>query len=444
MKLEDFKDKKVLVVGAGVEGTAVFKYLKGHLPGLIIDVVDEKDGPDYLSKQKQYDIAVKSPGVRSNIIKIPYTTSTNIFFSNAKGKIIGITGTKGKSTTTTLIYEMLKKDGLDVYLGGNIGQSTLDFLDKLTDQSWSVIELSSFQLQDLKASPNIAVLLMTTSEHLDYHKDVYNYVNAKRNILRFQSASDFAVINQDYPASRESDIQAQGKVYFVSRVDNVERGCFVWERKIRLRLAGKEREIIKTSEILLKGEHNLENVCAAVMAAALAGVSKGSMGSVLKTFKGLPYRLEFVAEVLGVTFYNDSLATIPQATIEALETLGEDVETLIAGGHDRGLDYEKLGLYLAKSKVRNLILFQPSGERIWEAVLKSSKSSKKEISRNKINKFEVSSMKEAVKIAFEKTSKGKICLMSPASASFGTFKNYRDRGDQFRSEIEKHRKALLS
>src|SRR5262249_8829867 len=147
----------------------------------------------------------------------PYTTSTNIYMSNCRGKTIGVTGTKGKSTTTTLIYKMLKKAGKDVYLGGNIGEPAINLLDKLNDHSWTVLELSSFQLQDIQRSPNIAVFLMITPEHMDYHKDEHEYLDAKRNILRFQTKDDFAVLNRDYPASNESDIFTEGKVYYISR-----------------------------------------------------------------------------------------------------------------------------------------------------------------------------------------------------------------------------------
>src|SRR3990167_6474353 len=201
------KNKKILIVGKGIEGRAVENYLSSHLLGGKVELVDVKDGENYLTKQKEYDIAVKSPGVVPELITIPYTTATNIFMSNSKGKIIGITGTKGKSTTSSLIYKMLKAQGLDAYLGGNIGQSPLDFIDKLNNNSWTVLEMSSYQLNDLKTSPalpagspHIAVVLMITSEHVDYHENQENYINAKRNILRFQKESDFAIINKDYPA----------------------------------------------------------------------------------------------------------------------------------------------------------------------------------------------------------------------------------------------------
>lgn len=435
--LSGFKNKRILIVGRGIEGEAVYKFLKKHFPQNLIDIVDQKEGENYLDNQKNYDIAIKSPSVKSELLKIPYTTSTNIFLSNAKGKIIGVTGTKGKSTTSTLIYEMLRKHGLDAYLGGNIGQSPLEFLDKLNDQTITVLEMSSFQLKDLKKSPaspqggpNIAVVLMVSEEHLDFHKTVENYIDAKRNILRFQNAADFAVINRDYPASHESDVLTKGKVFQISREREVQYGCFVHNDCIWISRDGKKEKIIETSKIKLLGKHNLENVCAASMAASLAGVSSKHIAEVLSEFSGLPHRLEFVEEKNGVQFYNDSLSTIPQATIEALEAL-PNTETLIAGGYDRGLDYSSLGQYLNKGLVKTLILFPPSGERIWKAVCEATSE------ENRPEKFDVKTMEQAVRIAMSKTDSGKICLLSPASASFGIFKDYKDRGEQFKKEIQR-------
>ncbi|MDP2649699.1 MAG: UDP-N-acetylmuramoyl-L-alanine--D-glutamate ligase [bacterium] len=480
MKLEELKNKKILVVGVGVEGVAVFNYFKKHLPQNVIKVVDQKDGDNYLDCQKDFNIAIKSPGVKRELLKIPYTTATNIFLSNAKGKVIGVTGTKGKSTTSTLVYKMLKGQGFDAYLGGNIGEPSLDFLDKLNDQSWTVLEMSSFQLEDVKISPHIAVILMITAEHMDRYKEIDDYVDTKRNIIKFQTPSDFIVINRDYPASNESDIHTKGKVYFVSREREAKEGCFIRDGKIVLRIPARlmhavrlardaqiksqnqsrslneirqqpnslsnvdlepdfscltgdksciEGVVINTKDILLPGKHNLENICAAVMAASLAGVAKENMVKVLKTFKGLEHRLEFVSEKNGIKFYNDSLATIPEAAIEALETLPE-TETLIAGGFDRGLDFSNLGIKIVNSKVKTLILFPTTGEKIWQAVCKASKT-------NLPEKFEATSMDQAVGIASAETLPGSICLMSPASASFGLFKNYKDRGNQFKEEVQK-------
>jgi len=428
MKLSYLKNKKILIVGKGIEGNAALKYLKNNLVDTAINIVDQKDGENYLDKQKDYDIIIKSPGVKPELITIPYTTATNIFLSNAKGKVIGITGTKGKSTTATLIYKMLKKQSLNVYLGGNIGQSPLDFIGNLNDNSWTVLEMSSYQLNDLKMSPHIAVVLMITSEHLDYHKAQENYINAKRNILKFQTSQDFAVINKDYPTSNESDIHTLAKVFRTSREREVGNGCFVNEKSIWVSRDGKAEKIIDIEKIKLLGRHNLENVCAANCAAILAGVSVKNIAKVLEEFGGLEHRLEFVGEKNGTLFYNDSLATVPEATIQALETLPE-TETLIAGGYDRGLDYSSLAQYLNKGQIKTLILFPPTGDRIWKAICNATSES------NRPEKFDVRTMEQAVGIAVAETLPGKICLLSPASASFGIFKDYKDRGEQFRNAV---------
>lgn len=431
MKLEEFKNKKILIVGRGIEGKAAFSYLTKHFPNNVIEIVDQKDGTGYLDKQKDFDITVKSPGIKSELITIPYTTSTNIFMSNAKGKVIGVTGTKGKSTTATLIFEIINKDRKNVYFGGNIGKASLDFLDKLNDQSWTVLEISSFQLKDLKTSPHMAILLMIAEEHLDYHKTLQDYIDAKRNILRFQKNDDFAIVNRDYPASHESDVYTSAKLFQISMERECKDGCFVQNDSIWIEREGEKQKIIDTKDIKLLGKHNLENVCAAVMAAILAGVSKKTIVDVLKKFRGLDHRLEFVGEKNGVTFYNDSLATIPQATIQALESLPQ-TETLIAGGHDRGINFTPLAEFLAKShQIKTLILFPPTGIIIWDEICKAM------LKEERPEKFDVKTMEQAVRIVAAETAPGKICLLSPASASFGIFKNYKDRGEQFKKEIEK-------
>lgn len=431
MTIEELKKyKKILILGFGVEGKAAQAFLKKHCPAVEIGIADKNDGDDYLQRQKDYDLAIKSPGIHPKFVTIPYTTATNIFMQNYKGKTIGVTGTKGKSTTTTLIYEMLKKAGMDVHVGGNIGEPAINFLDKLNDQSWTVLELSSFQLQDITKSPNIAVMLMTSSEHLDYHADTAEYVNAKRTILRFQTKDDFVVLNRDYPASNESDIFAEGKVYFVSRERETENGCYAFGDSVWIHRGGNTEAIIKLNEIMLLGKHNRENVCAAVMAATLAGVKKEEIVEVLKSFNGLPHRLEYVGEAYGIRFYNDSLSTIPDAAIEGVDAFDGQVETLIAGGYDRGSDYTEFGEYLVKSGVNTLILFAPVGKRIWDAVVAAG-------GEHKLKKFDVTSMSQAVLFASEETSSGKICLLSPGAASFGVFKDYKDRGEQFKIEVRK-------
>lgn len=430
MKLEELKNKKILIVGNGVEGQAIFKFLKAKYPKNIIDVFDQKDGNDYLKNQMNYDLAVKSPSIDFALLKIPYTTLTNIFFANAKGKIIGITGTKGKSTTTTLIYEMCKREGLNVFLGGNIGEPAINFLDQLNDDSWTVLELSSFQLQDLKYSPHIAIILMIAPEHLDHHLSMEDYVAAKRNIVNYQEAADYTIVNRDYVVSNESDIYGSGQTYYVSIERETENGCFVKDNEIWINQNGEKEKIIDIDKITLLGKHNLENACSAAMAAKLARVSSQNISYVLSHFIGLEHRLEFIAEKEGIKFYNDSLSTIPQSLIQALETLPQ-TETLIAGGFDRGLDFSVIGEDIAKSNVKTLILFPTTGERIWQSVCNTIPE------KQRPEKFDVLTMAQAVRIAFAQTTSGKICLLSPASASFGIFKNYKDRGNQFRQEVEK-------
>ena len=270
------------------------------------------------------------------------TSQTKIFFDLCPGKIIGVTGTKGKGTTSSLIYEMLKLQGYDAYIGGNIGLPPFEFLDKLNEQSIIVLELSSFQLQDIKKSPHVAVMLMVTSEHLDYHKDVFEYIDAKRNLLRFQNGDDFAILNKDYMPARESDVHTQATVYQISRNEEVKEGCYINEGKVMLRVKEdssifglnptyKTISIISTKDILLPGEHNLENACAASMAAFLSGVTKANIAQVLKTFKGLEHRLELVTEINGVKYYDDSFSTTPETAIAAIKAF-ENPEILILGG----------------------------------------------------------------------------------------------------------------
>ena len=341
--LKDLKNKKIAILGLGIEGLATIEYLlsKGITDITILDKKTKEElqkenpevlgklekaniqfslGENYLQNLSNFNLIVRAPGI-SVLTKelvtaqekgVVISSNTKLFMDLCPCEIIGVTGTKGKGTTTTLIYEMLQKEKKDAYLGGNIGKPPLTFLNKLTNQSIVVLELSSFQLQDISKSPHIAVVLMITSEHLDYHATTEEYISAKRNILRFQTPEDFAVINRDYLASNESDIHTDGQLYFVSREREGEKGCFIKDTAVWLRFENRDEKIIDISEILLPGKHNLENVCAAVMAATIAGVSKDNIIAVLQTFKGLEHRLELVADVNGVRYYDDSFSTTPE------------------------------------------------------------------------------------------------------------------------------------
>lgn len=430
MKLTDLKNESILILGLGREGFSILNFLSSFFPnkkfGLAdvrkkIDLPNSVDktffGDKYLESLEKYDVIVKSPGIpflpeikkakkRGKII----TSATQIFFDECRGKIIGITGTKGKSTTSSLIYEVLKAGGLDVYLMGNIGIPPLEFLEKGNKDSIFVYELSSFQLKELNNSPQIAVITNLYPEHLDHHGNFKNYKNAKANIVRFQKKADFLIYNSD-----NKDVEEIAKL---SKAKN--KFSFSSKQKIN--------EVFDTSHLL--GKFNLDNIAPAIIVGKkIFNIPDEKIRGAIKNFKPLPHRLEFVGEFKGIKFYNDSLSTIPQATLAALNALGKDVETLIAGGFDRGVDYSILGPAITKSKIKTLILFPTTGEKIWDAVCKVGPCEAK--------KFEVDKMKDAVDLAFKNTDKGKIVLLSPASTSFNLFKDYEDRGNQFKEYVLK-------
>jgi UDP-N-acetylmuramoylalanine--D-glutamate ligase len=429
--MDIFKNKRIAVVGEGIEGQSSSKWLKTK--GADVTLLDEKQGKDYLKDLNNYDLVVRSPGVKLStlekfVAREKITSQIKIFFDLCPSEIIGVTGTKGKGTASSLIYEMLKKQGFDAYLGGNIGLPPFEFLDNLSVQSKVVLELSSFQLIDLKKSPHIAVMLMITSEHLDWHSSVEEYIDAKRNLLRGQNQKDFAILNRDYPATNESDTLTNGKVYHVSRErEAAEEGCFVRDGKVWLRTEIGEVKVIDTEEILLPGKHNWENVCAATMAACLTGVSVENVASVLRAFKGLEHRLELVATVNNVRYYDDSFSTTPETAIAAIQAF-KDPEILILGGSSKNSDFKELGEVISKSEnVKLIIGIGAEWERI-KAQIAESLSPIPVIEGAK-------DMSTIIAAAYKLAVPGDVVLLTPACASFDMFKNYKDRGEQFKKEI---------
>lgn len=447
----DFKNKKIAILGFGLEGQSIADFLIDKKASIV--VLDEKNSSDFeseliesykgrgiefrfgkIDELKDFDIIFRSPGVNpaSKYILdakhsgVEISSATKLFFDLCPSEIIGVTGTKGKGTTSTLIFEMLKEAGEDVYLGGNIGVPPLSFLDDLNIDSKVVLELSSFQLIDLEKSPHIAVMLMTTSEHLDYHSDVYEYINAKRNIFKYQTNTDFAVINQDYPASNESDIVGEGKVYKVSREAEVfGDGCFIKNDNLVLKINGKEKNIIDTSEVALPGKHNLENAAAASLAAVLAGADIESIKNVLKTFRGLPHRIEFVATIRGANYYDDSFSTTPETAIAAIESFSEP-KILILGGSSKNSDFAELGEAINNSDSIKAII--GIGEE-WRRIREKVRNDNIEIIEN------CKDMHEIVSQASKISEIGDVILLSPACASFDMFKNYKDRGEKFKEAV---------
>jgi UDP-N-acetylmuramoylalanine--D-glutamate ligase/UDP-N-acetylenolpyruvoylglucosamine reductase len=402
--------KKVAILGYGLEGQDAQKYFKNL--GVDVTILDKKFDEKYLENLNKFDIIVRSPGIYRYLPEIvnaekegvEITSALKIFFEKCPGKIIGVTGTKGKGTTSTLIYEILKNAGKDVYLVGNIGKPYLDILSKLSKDSIIVMELSSFQLIDMDRSPHIAVVLNITLDHMDWHKDKEEYINAKKNIVRHQSVSDWAVLNEEYEVSRNFAKLTKGKVEFFSKE----------------KLESKYKE-----ELLLRGEHNLENIAAAVSVSKIVGVDEDIILKTVRSFKGLEHRLELVGTINGVTFYNDSFATGPQPTIAAINSFTEP-ETLILGGSDKGLDYRQLRDEIEKrDNVKNLILIGQIGEKIGGGIK----------GKNIIN-LGKTSMIHIIDAAQRVSPKGGVVILSPAAASFDMFENYKDRGNQFKKAVQ--------
>ena len=430
--------KKIAVIGGGVEGLSSAKYLKNK--GSKVTVLDQKDGSDYLKNLKSYDLIIRSPGVKLSdleqyVSKDKITSQTKLFMDLCPCKVIGVTGTKGKGTTSSLIFEMLRKQDFDAYLGGNIGVSPFEFLDKLNTQSIVVLEMSSFQLEDITKSPHIGVILMIVPEHLgkdsvgtqNYHETMEDYILAKRNILKYQTQNDFAIVNRDYPASNESDIHTQGKIYYISREMEVIDGCFAGSGKIVLRTGGNSIPVVSTKDLILPGKHNYENVCAASLASYLAGVSVENISQVLKSFKGLEHRLELVTTIKGVKYYDDSFSTTPETAIAAILSF-KNPEILILGGSSKNSNFEELGRVIRDAK--NIKAIIGIGKE-WEKIKPLIKKPKHPIMIIQGAK----SMSQIVHAAARIAVSGDVVLLSPACASFDMFKNYKDRGDQFKNLV---------
>ncbi|MEK7550931.1 MAG: UDP-N-acetylmuramoyl-L-alanine--D-glutamate ligase [Patescibacteria group bacterium] len=400
------KNIKVAILGYGLEGRDAEKYFKTKKAN--VTILDQKFDNNYLKNLDKYDLVVRSAGVypyKPEFKNINITSPTQLFFENCKGKIIGVTGTKGKGTTSTLIYEIIKKSAKKVFLAGNIGKPYLELLPIIDPETYVVLEMSSFQLIDMDVSPHISVVLNITSDHMDWHKNQDEYISAKRNIVLHQSKSDFAVINKEYVSSKNFGNLTKGKVIYFSKTS----------------LNKKYKK-----GLLLRGQHNLENIAAAVRVAEILKITDNTILDTVLNFKGLEHRLELVKTINGVTFYNDSFATGPQPTIAAIKSFTVP-ETLILGGSDKGLDYEELRREIEKREnVKNLILIGEIGQKIAGNIK----------NKNIIN-LGKTDMNKIVKKAYEITPKGGVVIFSPAAASFDMFENYKDRGNQFKKAVEK-------
>ena len=407
MKIKDLqKYKKILILGYGKEGRATHRFLKKFHPKAKIGIADMVDGADYLKKQKNYDLVIKTPGIPKELVTVPYTTATNIFFANVQNKIIGVTGTKGKSTSASLIYWILKKAGKRVHLIGNIGKPMLhELLRKINKEELFVCELSSYQLDDIKYSPHIALILDLYPEHMNYHGNVENYYLAKKNIATHLKTTDYFFYNPRFKI-----LEALAQKLDCSTVPF------------------KERIDFKAKEIPLIGEHNHENIAACVEVAKIFDIDDETIIKAVKSFRPLPHRLQLIGTYKKIIFYDDAISTTPQSTIFAIKTL-KKIGTIFLGGEDRGYDFSELATILAEEKIKNIILFPESGQKIKSLLVKKSKY--------KPQILETKDMKKAVEFAYKNTQEGFICLLSTASPSYSVWKNFEEKGDLFQFEVKK-------
>ena len=443
--------RKTLVLGAGKSGVTSAKFLAER--GATVALHDKKPAAEWSYEARslkneniglidgqipswlldQIDLVVISPGVPTNVLPARYVDRKDgevigeieLAYRFMKGRIVGITGSNGKTTTTTLIGELLKNAGIETQIGGNIGTPLVTLAETSTDETWTVVELSSFQLETIvDFRPNIAVALNVTPNHLDRYDFFSDYAAAKHRIFMNQTADDLAILNADdeITASWKDGLKAQISLFSVKK--ELDEGLFLREKDLVCRANGKEKILTTRDEIFLRGLHNVENVLASLAAGLACGASPDSMRETIKNFKGVEHRIEFVAEIEGVKFYNDSKATSVDATSKALEALSENAgkTILILGGRGKNAPYSPL-IDLIEKSVRKIITIGEDASNIENQL------------QNHAEIIRAEDMKEAVVKGYEAAEKDDAILLAPACASFDMFKSYEERGTIFKREV---------
>jgi UDP-N-acetylmuramoylalanine--D-glutamate ligase len=445
----DLTNKRVLVVGLGKSGVASALFLKQR--GARVTVSDAK-AEDQLRKEipvlldhgiavetgghgertfRGQDLIVVSPGVpadaphlvQARALGEPVIGEIELAAQFLAGRIVAITGSNGKTTTTTLVGEIISAGGFPTVVGGNIGTPAISLVEKAKPETWVVLEVSSFQLETIATfHPRIAVILNITPDHLDRHRTFDAYVNAKARIFENQLPSDFSVLNEDDPACVTLASRAWGQLFWFSGTKEVKQGAWVHEGRIFFREASGQREIMLVSEIPLKGAHNVENVLAGVCVGMLAGSKPEQIRQAIRNFKAVEHRLEFVARIRGVDYYNDSKATNVDATIKALESFPANIH-LILGGKDKGSDYTVLN-DLLRERVKTVYTVGAAAEKI-ESQIKGS-----------VEIVHSETLEKAVRRASQDAQPNDIVLLAPACASFDQFDSYEHRGRVFKEAVQ--------
>jgi UDP-N-acetylmuramoylalanine--D-glutamate ligase len=448
----ELKDKRVLVVGLGKSGVASALFLKAR--GARVTVSDTKSGDELRNEIpalldhgitvetgghgertfREQDLIVVSPGVPVDAPLLQQARSLGevvigeieLASRFLPGPIIAITGSNGKTTTTTLTGEILTAGGLQTLVGGNIGTPAISLAERAKRETVIVLEVSSFQLETIQTfRPRIALVLNVTPDHLDRHRTLETYVNAKARIFENQGRDDFALLNADDAICAGMASRTQAQVFWFSRQKEVEYGSWVHDGKILFRGGTQQYEIMQVAEVPLKGAHNLENVLAAVCAGALMGCSAGKIRQAVRDFKAVEHRLEFVATIRGVDYYNDSKATNVDATIKALESFPGSIH-LILGGKDKGSDYSLLS-DLLRQRVKRVYTIGAAAEKI-ESQIVSQRQGGPEL-------VHAETLENAVRKANAVAQPGDVVLLAPACASFDQFKSYEHRGRTFKEVV---------
>lgn len=443
--IEQLKNKKIAILGYGLEGKSSYTWIRKHLKSEMITILDgnvdielilksQNDshldwilGDSYLQNLSSYDVIIKSPGISLKDIDIePFqdkiTSQLELLLEVDRQNVIGITGTKGKSTTSSLLYQIGKDQNKKILLLGNIGNPIFDVIDEIDEDTLLVVEMSSHQLEYIKVSPHIAVILNLYEDHLDHAGTVEHYHESKLNIFRYQTKDDIAIYCSDNETLQKKMEQNQflGKQYIYrvaldgqTNPDVCLKNDYVYAQEKNLYDIHQPRKLL--------GMHNLENIMIDLCICELLGFDLNQAANTIQQFEPLEHRMEKVGTYQDVTYYSDTIATIPEATKEAIESL-PNIDTLIFGGMDRHIDYTDFIAYLETGKVRNLIAMPTTGIKIVKALKRNEK----------INVYTVETLEEAVTIAKQVTAKGKSCLLSPAASSYEYFKNYKEKGDCYK------------
>lgn len=459
-KLEEFNEyirfRKVAVIGLGVSNIPLLDYLyekKARVTVFDNKTIDDISkeildkittygfefsfGANSLENLKGFNVIFRSPSCLPTKPELKaeaqrgaiVTTEIEMLMEMCPCKMIGVTGSDGKTTTTSLINHILEKAGYNTFLGGNIGTPLFTKLPEMTPEDIVVLELSSFQLMNMQVSPQIAVMTNVTPNHLNIHKDYDEYIGAKKCIFKNQSEDDILILNYDNEITRNCSAEVKGKVIFFSSKEKLDNGYIVDDDVIKECDDKLRKHIVGTKELTIRGKHNYENICAAI-AATKTLVDISTAIEVIKTFPGVEHRIEFVKEINGVKWYNDSASSTPSRTISGLNAFDEEI-VLIAGGADKNLDYTPIAKPIL-DKVKTLILMGQTSGKIFDSVKAEEENENKEI-----NIYMVNSLSQAVILAKRYSVPGQVVLFSPASTSFDMFKNMYDRGHQFKDIVNK-------